>query len=71
MNEIQRSGSIPDAPIGSQPAKETGENDPLTWVGLVWRIVHVAIGSNDKLPRVCVLICLVGTALWLIVSVSR
>ena len=56
MNELQRSDDTPD---------------PVTWYGLVWRIVRTAIESNANLIRVCVLICLVGGALWLIASVVR
>lgn len=56
MNELQRSDDTPD---------------PVTWYGLVWRIVRTAMESNANLIRVCILICLVGGALWLIASVVR
>jgi hypothetical protein len=77
MNELQRSDSTPDTrtdgtsgtATAGQFDKHTGEKDPDTWVGLVWRIVRDAIESTAKLIRVCVLICLVGGALWLIASV--
>jgi hypothetical protein len=71
MNEIQRSDGDPGAATGTQLNQRTEENDPQTWVGLVWRIVRDAIESNAKLIRVCVLICLVGGALWLIASVVK
>lgn len=77
MNELQRPDSTPDARPDStasagtskQLDKETREQDPHTWYGLVWRIVRDAIESNDKLIRVCILICILGAALWLIASV--
>jgi hypothetical protein len=56
MNELQKSDDTPD---------------PVTWYGLVWRIVRTAIESNANLIRVCILICLAGGALWLIASVGR
>jgi hypothetical protein len=71
MNEIQRSDGAPGVTTESQLGKETGEKDPETWVGLVWRIVRTAIESNTNLIRVCILICLVGAALWLIASVVK
>jgi hypothetical protein len=71
MNELQKPDSTPDAGTDNQLDKQTREQDPETWIGLVWRIVRDAIESNAKLIRVCVLICLVGAALWLIASVVR
>ena len=79
MSEIQRPDSIPDtrsdgtpgARTGDQLDKETGEKDPETWVGLVWRIVRDALESDAKLVRVCILIFLVAAALWLIASVVK
>jgi hypothetical protein len=71
MNEVQRPDSAPGSGAGKQLDKGTLERDPDTWVGLVWRIVRDAIESNAKLIRVCILICLVGAALWLIANVVR
>jgi hypothetical protein len=76
MNELQKPDSSPDTEPDSAPGAGTSnqldtparEQDPVTWVGLVWRIVRDAIESNEKLIRVCILICLVGAALWFIAS---
>ena len=43
------------------------DNDPVTWVGLAWRIIDIASQSNGKLLRVCALlfvVALVGVAWW-------
>jgi hypothetical protein len=42
-------------------------SDPVTWVGLAWRIIDIASQSNGKLLRVCALllvVALVGVAWW-------
>jgi hypothetical protein len=72
MSELQRSdGTAPDAGSGNRPSRHTDEKDPVTWYGLVRRIVREAMGDNATLIRVCVLICLVCGAIWLIASVIR
>jgi hypothetical protein len=76
MNELQRSqgtsdGNIPGVENEDQMDGKMNEKDPETWYGLVWRIVRTAIESNGNLIRVCILICLVGGALWLIAHVVR
>jgi hypothetical protein len=43
------------------------DTDPVTWVGLAWRIIDIASQSNGKLLRVCALllvVALVGVAWW-------
>jgi len=43
------------------------DNDPVTWVGLAWRIIDIASQSNGKMLRVCVLllvVALAGVAWW-------
>ena len=43
------------------------DNDPVTWVGLAWRIIDIASQSNGKLLRVCALllvVALMGVAWW-------
>jgi hypothetical protein len=79
-HEVQKPATNPSGPPAgnaTQPDIAGTEDDPKTWYGLIWRIVHVAIESDEKLVRVCVLIvlivvliALVGAA-WLVVGVAR
>ena len=69
MDELQKPDGAPDARTGNKLDRDIREQDPQTWIGLVWRIVRDTIESNAKLIRVCILICLVGAALWFIASV--
>jgi hypothetical protein len=74
-SELQYPDSASGAPASAarrgQSAGETEERDPLTWSGLVWRVVRTAMESDANLIRLCILIILVGTALWFIASVGR
>jgi hypothetical protein len=79
MSEVQKPDSTPntrsdsnlDVGTGNQLDKETGEKDPETWYGLVWRIVRAALENDRNLIRVCALIFLVCVALWFIASVVK
>jgi hypothetical protein len=72
-NELQRPDSASNAHAGAgsghQPDREPKENDPETWLGLIWRIVRTASQSNANLIRVSVLILIAGGVLWVIASV--
>jgi hypothetical protein len=71
-NELRKPDSAPDAleaGSGKPVGRELNEPDPDTWYGLVWRIVRNAMESNANLIRVCVLLVLLCTALWLIASI--
>jgi hypothetical protein len=74
-SELQHAESASGTPAGAasreQLAKGVEDRDPLTWYGLVWRIVRTALESDASLIRLCVLIVLVGSALWLIASVGK
>jgi hypothetical protein len=67
-NEVQKPHN------GNQPGRGGTEDDPKTWYGLVWRIVHAAMESDEKLLRVCVLIVVIvalGGAAWLVIGIAR
>lgn len=67
-----RVSEIPaDAASQGQLARKADEEDPLSWYGLVWRIVRPAMESDASLARLCILIVLAGAALWLIASVGK
>jgi hypothetical protein len=73
-NELQKPDSYPDTPAigsGTQTDKNAGETDPVTWYGLVWRIVRIAMESNANLIRVSILVILVCTVLWVIAGIGR
>lgn len=71
--QYERSDPSPSTGAASRERLAAGaeEEDPLTWYGLVWRIVRAALESNARLIRLCILILLAGAALWLIASVGK